>query len=118
MNIKDTIEKNHDDFCDRFPPKHDDYCAFPIIMDAKCDCGADEEINKQRSYLKTAQLQLLQSVLDSIEGEETYNHLKDGDQSWHEYGGCWDEFNESIGFNTALNTIALPIREQINRLTE
>ena len=116
MNIKDTIEKNHDDFCDRFPPKHDDYCAFPIIMDAKCDCGADEEINKQRSYLKTAQLQLLQSVLEGIDKEITdYSMVFD----LRLEGVLSDlEFLRAKEAYRVLNTIALPIREQINRLTE
>jgi len=115
MNIKETIKKSQEEFADLWK------LNFPVenglgrgIVESKNETMAIILNN----HLKTAQLQLLQSVLDSIEGEETYNHLKDGDQSWNEYGGSWDEFNESIGFNTALDTIALPIREQINRLSK
>ena len=113
MNIKETIKKSQGEFADLWK------LNFPVenglgrgIVESKNETMAIILNN----HLKTAQLQLLQSVLDSIEKE-----LKDSsiifDRDMEEVLSN-NEYLNCEGAYRVLNTIALPIREQINRLTE
>ena len=41
-------------------------------------------------------------LIEAVEGKETFSHPMDGNQGWNEYNGSWDDFNESVGYNNAL----------------
>ena len=104
MNIKDTIQRSQESL--------EDIIEFP---NGTAD-GAWRYIGKCKTHLKTAQLQLLQSVLEGIDKEITdYSMVFD----LRLEGVLSDlEFLRAKEAYRVLNTIALPIREQINRLTE
>ena len=113
MNIKETIQKSQEEFADLWK------LNFPVenglgrgIVESKNETMAIILNN----HLKTAQLQLLQSVLEGIDKEITdYSMVFD----LRLEGVLSDlEFLRAKEAYRVLNTIALPIREQINRLTK